>query len=104
MNAPERLVDWWRQYRRRHTTFGFEISYHPRSDEHSKILCQYVLEDLIRACPVMAAQAMRGEICYDLNHVVYRLDGTQKVLDLVIGQPEGQLAGMGVRRGTVVTP
>jgi len=102
--APERLVTWWRTYRKAHTTFPFEVSYHPRSDEHSKIVCQYVLEDLIDACGVLRQQALRGEICYELNHVVYRLDGSQKVLDLVIGQPEQSLSGEGVRRGSVVTP
>ena len=102
--APERLVGWWRTYRKAHASFPFAVSYHPRSDEHSKILCQYVLEDIVEACEPLRRQALRGEICYDLNHVVYRLDGTQKVLDLVIGQPERVLSGTGIRRATVVTP
>lgn len=104
MRAPERLIRWWRSHRKAHKSFPFEVSYHPRSDEHSKILCQYVLEDLIEICASLAEQARRGEICYDLNHEVYRLDGTKKVLDLVIGQPQAPLVGEGVRKGTVVTP
>lgn len=104
MRAPERLVDWWLHNRKAHATFPFEVSYHPRSDEHSKVLCNYVLEDLVEACQPLMRQAQIGEVCYDLNHVVYRLDGTQKVLDLVIGQPARPLSGQGIRRGTVVTP
>ena len=104
MQAPERLVGWWSTYRKSHKTFPFEVSYHPRSDEHSKILCQYVLEDLLQKCAPLVEHARLGEVCYDLNHVVYRLDGTPKVLDLVIGEPETPVEGQGMRRGTVVTP
>jgi hypothetical protein len=102
--APERLVSWWRTYKKSHKTFPFEVSYHPRSDEHSKILCHYVLEDLIDASETLERQLLSGEICYDLNHVVYRLDGSQKVLDLVIGQPEKPKTRQKTQRGTVVTP
>jgi hypothetical protein len=97
-------VDWWRDHRQSHKSFPFPVSYHPRSDEHSKYLCQYFLEDLIEACPSLRKHALQGTLCYDVNHVVYRLDGSKKVLDLVIGQPESTLAGKGIRRGTVVTP
>ncbi|MEQ1892996.1 MAG: hypothetical protein ABL998_10670 [Planctomycetota bacterium] len=102
--APVRLVDWWRGYRKSHATFPFEISYHPRSDEHSKILCAYVLEDLVATCGSLRRDALNGDVCYDVNHEVFRQDGTKKVLDLVIGQPERPLTGVGIRKGTVATP
>ena len=104
MRAPDRLVDWWRTYRKKHATFPFEVSYHPRSDEHSKILCMYVLEDLAEICQPLGEQLRRGEICYEVNHEVFRRDGTKKVLDLVIGQPARPLEGQGMRRGNVTTP
>lgn len=104
MRAPDRLVDWWRTYKKRHPSFPFEVSYHPRSDEHSKILCMYVLEDLAETCQSLGEHLRRGDVCYDVNHEVFRSDGTTKVLDLVIGRPARPLEGQGLRRGTVATP
>lgn len=104
IEGPERLVAWWKSYRKVHPSFPFEISYHPRSDEHSKILCAYVLEDLVSSCDSLRQHALRGEVCYELNHEVWRRDGTKKLLDLVIGQPAESLTGEGIRRGKVMTP
>jgi len=103
-SAPRRLAEWWRTYRKSHSTFPFEVSYHPRSDEHSRQLCQFLLEDLLASSDLIRRHSKSGEICYDVNHVVYRLDGTKKVLDLVVGQSVSRSPGPGIQQGTVVTP
>ena len=96
--GADRLTAWWRVYRKSHRKFTFPVSYHPRSDEHSKQLCVYILEDLVSSCETLRRHAMEGRICYDVNHEVYRLNGTTKLLDLVIGEPATTLTGeAGVR-------
>jgi hypothetical protein len=103
IEGPERFVAWWRSYRKSYPSFHFDVSYHPRSDEHSKLLCTFVLEDLVAACPLLREHAMRGAVCYDVNHVVHRTNSTEKVLDLVVGQPAERISGDGIRRGKVTS-
>jgi len=103
--APSRLVGWW--LKNRHPTlFGFEVSYHSRSDAHSKETCQYVMDDLIASCRAIRDDALAGEVCYEINHKIFRPNAKPKTLDLVIGQPGTPLGAhsMGIQRGKVVTP
>jgi len=103
--APERLVQWWKTHRHP-TNFGFEVSYHSRSDAHSKKVCQLVMEDLFETCGVIRRHAESGEIGYEINHEIHGTHGNKKMLDLVIGQPKSPLSdeSAGLRKAEVVTP
>lgn len=60
--------------------------YHPRSDAHSNALCQFVLEDLITACPLLAHRAARGEIVASRNLTQIVGHDTWNI-DLALGPP-----------------
>jgi len=38
--------------------------YHSRSDRHSIALCEFVMQDILEACPVLQEQAGRGAVAY----------------------------------------
>ena len=88
MNAPERLAAWLATHERRDPKFGHVYRYHPRSDAHSVALCEFIMEDLLVACPALRQQANRGEIAYGIN-VLYLWPGSRKLktIDLAIGRP-----------------
>lgn len=88
MNAPERLAAWLAEHEHWDAKFGHLYRYHSRSDAHSVALCEFIMEDLLAACPVLREQGERGEIAYGVN-VVYLWPGSQKqkTIDLAIGRP-----------------
>lgn len=57
--APARFVDYLRQH-----------GYHPRSNAHGKALCDFVLEDLLEACPRIQEHAAGNVLVYDLNRKI----------------------------------
>jgi hypothetical protein len=63
-----------------------DFGYHPRSDKHSNALSAAIVQDLLKACPVLAAQAEQGTIVYDLNKDL-RFGTSTWNLDLVLGTP-----------------
>lgn len=67
--------------------FGHVYHYHSRSDAHSVALCQEILRDLVEACPVLRAQAERGEVVYAINRTFVWPSGKAKTLDLALGPP-----------------
>lgn len=60
--------------------------YHPRSDKHSNVLANAIVDDLLAACPPLAARAAAGTIVYDLNFDLIFATATWNV-DLVLGAP-----------------
>jgi hypothetical protein len=68
-------------------TFGHVYRYHSRSDAHSIALCGFVIEDLIDACPALAAHVRSGEVAYGINLGFHFPSGKVKNLDLAIGTP-----------------
>lgn len=60
--------------------------YHPRSDKHSNALAIAIVEDILAACPQLAARAAAGTIVYDLNFDLIFATATWNV-DLVFGAP-----------------
>jgi hypothetical protein len=86
MAAPERFVEWMSGYTANDKKFGRTVfRYHPRSDEHSRMLCRFVLDDLIEACPVLAAQAATGKVVGGINAPFTFSNGKRKTLDLALG-------------------
>lgn len=70
MSAPERLAAWLAKHEHRDPKFGHAYRYHSRSDAHSIALCDFIMQDLLAACPVLRQQGDRNEIVYGVN-VVY---------------------------------
>jgi hypothetical protein len=91
MLAPERLVQWLSTYqfvdRRHRLPPGMVLQYHPRSDEHSKALAEFIVEDLLDTCEPLRVQAAAGEIAYGVNVRFLWPNGKEKTLDLAIGIP-----------------
>lgn len=86
--APERFVEWMSTHTATDKKHGRKVyRYHPRSDEHSKKLCQLVLDDLLRACPVLADHAKRRIIVGEINAKYVFANGKVKNLDLALGTP-----------------
>lgn len=73
--APARFVDYLRQH-----------GYHPRSNAHGKALCDFVLEDLLDACPRIQEHAARNVLVYDLNRKII-VGSSEWNIDLVLGPP-----------------
>jgi len=88
MAAPERFVEWMSGHTANDKKFGRTVfRYHPRSDEHSKMLCRFVLDDLIEACPELAAHAATGKVVGGVNAPFTFASGKRKTLDLAVGIP-----------------
>ena len=80
MPAPDRFVG---HLQRR--------GYHPRSNRHGNALCQFVLEDLLDCCPLIAEHAAKSQLVYELNRKI--LVGTSDWnVDLILGPPPAGLA------------
>src|SRR5207249_1951436 len=91
MRAPQRLAEWLSQAefvdRRGRLPPGTRLQYHSRSDEHSKQLGEFIIDDLLDECPVLRKQAARGDVAYGINVRHRWPNGKVKTLDLVIGVP-----------------
>src|ERR671928_64182 len=92
MRAPQRLVAWLAQAefvdRGGRLPPGTRLQYHSRSDEHSKRLGEFMVDDLLDGCPVLREHAARGDVAYGIN-VRHRWPNDKiKTLDLAIGVPQ----------------
>jgi hypothetical protein len=63
-----------------------EVGYHPRSDKHSNVLAQAIVDDLVQFCPKIREKASKGQIVYDLNFTL-RAGTADWNVDLVFGPP-----------------
>jgi len=75
--APEKIVGHLR-----------EAGYHPRSNVHGKILCEYVLDDLLGICPKISEHAAGGRLVYAIQRKII-VAGSEWNIDLVLGPPPG---------------
>jgi hypothetical protein len=86
--APERFALWMNSHRHvgKH---GHVYCYHPRSNQHSLVLCEYILEDLVHDCDVLQEQAAQGLVAYgvDLKHI-WKNSNKAKTIDLAVGIPK----------------
>jgi hypothetical protein len=85
MTAPERFAAWLAAHEHKDPAYGWVYRYHPRSDAHSNALCTFILEDLLRACPALAKDALADVIVYGINARHTFPNGKRKTLDLAIG-------------------
>lgn len=96
MAAPDRFVQWLASYefvdRNEKLPAGLRLQYHSRSDEHSKVLGELLIEDLLDTCPTLRDQASRGEVAYGINYAFRWPNGKAKTLDLVLGIPSVRCA------------
>jgi hypothetical protein len=88
MTAPAHFADWMTAHEHTDPKYGHTYRYHSRSDAHSIALCEFVLQDLLAACPVLRDQAERGEVASGIN-LRYNSPRTRKskTFDLAIGLP-----------------
>jgi hypothetical protein len=75
VSAPDKIVGHLR-----------EAGYHPRSNVHGKILCEFVLDDLLAMCPKIAEHAAAGRLVYDIQRKII-IAGSEWNIDLVLGPP-----------------
>lgn len=75
MNGPEKFV-----------RFLQDSLYHPRSDAHSNAICQFIVEDLVASCPVIAARASTGEMVAAIN-LTQTVGHDTWNIDLALGPP-----------------
>lgn len=91
MAAPESFVAWMSAHTANDKKHGRTVyRYHPRSDHHSKVLCELVLRDLLDGCPALASHARSGLVVGGSNVRHTFVGGTSnksKAFDLAIGTP-----------------
>lgn len=88
MNAPSAFAEWMCGHIASDKKWGRSVfHYHPRSDEHSKKICQLVLADLTATCPLLAAHARDERIVGCINAEYHFPNGKVKNIDLAIGTP-----------------
>jgi len=88
MDAPEKFADWMSGHVANDRRHGRTVyRYHPRSDAHSRRLCELVLSDLLAACEPLARHVASGEVVGGTNVPHLFPSGRAKTLDLAIGTP-----------------
>jgi hypothetical protein len=85
MAAPEEFATWLTRHEHRDPKYGWVYHYHSRSDAHSIALCTLVLEDVLRACARLRADALSDKVAYGINAKHKFPNGKAKTLDLAIG-------------------
>ena len=83
--APEQFAAWLTAHEHKDPKHGWVYHYHSRSDAHSIALCNFILEDLLAACPTLRDQALTDRIVYGINARHTFPNGKKKTLDLAIG-------------------
>lgn len=69
--------------------FGRRVfRYHPRSDEHSKRLCSFIIDDLIESSGVLRNHVELGLIVGGTNCEYLFSNRKKKTIDLAIGTPQ----------------
>jgi len=94
MTAPLKFATWMSSYEYKDKKLPYIYRYHPRSDVHSVMLCQFIMEDFLERCLVLREQAQREEVAYGIN-AQHSWGATQKVktIDLAVGKPSEGIVG-----------
>ena len=88
MKAPEIFVEWMSSNIANDNKYGRRVfRYHPRSDEHSKMICRLVLEDLFVSCPELSDHAKNRVVVGGINCKYTFSNRKTKSLDLAMGTP-----------------
>lgn len=86
MTAPQRFAKWLDQHRHYdRKNPGMVYHYHPRSDDHSKALAEFIWEDLLNYCEAIRIDYQRGLITHKINYK-HTWKGThkEKTIDLAV--------------------
>lgn len=87
--TPIKFTEWTSSHIANDNKHGRKVyRYHPRSDEHSKVLCRLILDDLLAACPALAKHAAAREVVGGINVPFTFSNGKRKNLDLAVGVPD----------------
>jgi hypothetical protein len=88
MTAPEKYAEWMNAHEHVDRRFGHVFRYHPRSNSHSKKLCELILEDLLEQCELIREQARKGLIAYGIDlKYLWQSSMKPKTIDLALGTP-----------------
>jgi len=91
--APQIFAAWMSGNVAKDKKFGRKVfRYHPRSDEHSTMLCTLMLQDIVRACPLLTLHAREGKVVAGINAKYKFPNGKKKTLDLALGSPIGRVS------------
>lgn len=94
-SAPIKFTEWMSSYVANDKKFGRKIfRYHPRSDQHSKLLCALIFNDLMEACPSLRKDITEGRVVCGINSACSFPNGKTKTLDLAIGEPLNPVLGL----------
>jgi hypothetical protein len=86
--APAKFAEWMCSHQHHDPKFGHFYNYHSRSDAHSIVLCQLIMDDLLEACPVLREQGAAGKVAYGINaEFKWALSQKTKTIDLAVGIP-----------------
>ncbi len=85
MDAPTEFCSWLSSHVANDHKYGRDVfRYHPRSDAHSRKLCELVLRDLAVACPVLARH-LAAHVVIGVTNARYEFpSGKRKALDLLV--------------------
>jgi hypothetical protein len=78
-----------------------EHGYHPRSSKHGDALCEFLLRDLLRSCPVFRNAADRNAIVFQRNYTIAPQAPDQWNADLVVGPPREPVNSNSPRVGEI---
>jgi len=87
MRAPEQFCRWMSGHVANDKKWGRKVfRYHPRSDGHSKRICELVMMDLLAACSALAAHVRDGVVLGGVNIKHRFRNGKRKTFDLAFGR------------------
>jgi hypothetical protein len=90
MHAPRRFADWMSNNVANDKKYGRKVfHYHPRSDAHSKQLCNLVVADLLELSELLSGHVRNRQVVGGINLKHTFPNGKKKNLDLAIGTPLG---------------
>jgi hypothetical protein len=94
MPAPQEFANWLSANQHKDAKYGWVYRYHSRSNTHSIALCDFILQDLLKACPCLQAHMQANKVISGINAMNTFPNGKKKNLDLAIGTP-GTAGGFG---------
>lgn len=87
--GDERIVEWLKQPRQ--WSYERNSPYHPRSNKHGEVQCEYLVEDLMYESEAIDEAANAGELVYQSDFDVGNPRGLGWNVDLVLGPPSGEV-------------
>ncbi len=97
MDGPQRFVEWMSAHEHKDKLLGYVYRYHGRSDAHSKALCKFIIDDLLKHCQALREQAEQHLVVWETNvRFTFLQTAKKKTLDLAVGPPAAASIGASV--------